>query len=130
MKPGTKLDAGKPRMSLFPAGALRAIVAVLEYGAVKYSPGGWRLVTEANVRYYDALQRHLDAWRLGERFDAESGLLHLAHAACCAVFLLGLELDAQATPVGAGEAIGSKAVGSSDPAEKRSPAVRARGDRP
>ena len=34
-----KLDAAKPRMSLFPLRPLQAVVGVLEYGAAKYSKG-------------------------------------------------------------------------------------------
>jgi len=32
--------------------------------------------------------RHLTAWWAGEDLDPESGLHHLAHAACCLMFLL------------------------------------------
>lgn len=88
---GVKLDAGKPRWSLLPFGAIRSVVEVLEYGARKYSPGNWRLVENARERYFDATLRHLTAWWQGETNDPESGLPHLAHAACCVLFLLALE---------------------------------------
>jgi hypothetical protein len=89
-----KQDAGKSRWSLLPWKAVAAVVDVLEYGAKKYSPESWRGVPDARVRYYDATMRHLHAWwGEDERNDAESGLPHLAHACCCVVFLLALELE-------------------------------------
>jgi hypothetical protein len=94
LPPGSKLDAQKPRWSLFPWDALEAVLSVLEHGAVKYSVDGWTKVPESRRRYYDALMRHLVAWWGGERLDRESGLPHLAHLSCNALFLLALELRA------------------------------------
>ncbi len=91
MTEGAKLDAGKPRWSLLPWQAVARVVEVLEYGARKYAVDNWRLVPDARRRYFDAAQRHLLAWWGGELVDAESGLPHLAHAACCALFLLAFE---------------------------------------
>lgn len=85
---GTKLDAQKPRMTLLPKGALASIVAVLEFGAKRYGVGNWQHVAEARTRYFDAAQRHLWAWWDGTRVDSDSGLPHLAHAACSLLFLL------------------------------------------
>ena len=85
---GTKYDGGKMRYSLLPKGVVSAIVQVLEYGATKYAPNNWQLLPDADARYYDALMRHLAAWRDGESHDAESGLPHMAHVLCNAAFLL------------------------------------------
>lgn len=85
---GIKHDHGKRRWSLLPMEALEPVVRVLEFGARKYSVDNWMCVPEPTTRYYDALQRHLVAWRSGESFDPESGEHHLAHAGCCLVFLL------------------------------------------
>jgi hypothetical protein len=71
--------------------ALEPIVRVLEFGAAKYEPDGWKSVPDATTRYYDSLQRHLIAWRSGEVNDPDSGEHHLAHAGCCLVFLLWFE---------------------------------------
>jgi hypothetical protein len=90
---GTKHDQGKRRYSLLPWRAVEAVVDVLEYGAVKYAPEGWRQVKDADRRYFDAALRHLLAWRGGERDDAESALPHLAHAACCVLFLLAFDKE-------------------------------------
>ncbi len=91
-EPGVKHDAGKPRWGLLPTKALGAIVGVLTFGAQKYAPGNWRRVEKARDRYYDALLRHLTAWHEGEVTDPESGMHHLAHAGCCLLFLLELDI--------------------------------------
>jgi hypothetical protein len=84
---GLKLDAEKPRLSLIPGAALVEIALVLEYGARKYAVGNWRHVRPTR-RYLDAALRHLHAAADGEETDPESGLSHLAHAACSLAFLL------------------------------------------
>ena len=84
---GNKLDQNKPRMSLLPKGALNAVIRVLEFGATKYQVDNWKHVPEAKTRYYDAMQRHIDAWWHGEQKDPETGEHHLAHAICCGMFL-------------------------------------------
>ena len=90
---GLKLDDGKLDYSLVDAEAEKEFVAVLTYGAVKYEPGNWAHVKDAERRYYSALRRHLeDDLHVGYVVDDETGLLHLAHAACCVHFLLALRL--------------------------------------
>ena len=84
---GKKLDQNKPRMSLLPKGALNAVIRVLEFGATKYQADNWKHVPDAKTRYYDAMQRHIDAWWQGEQKDPETGEHHLAHAICCGMFL-------------------------------------------
>ena len=93
LKEGTKHDAQKPRWSLLPTVAIQAVIGVLEYGAQKYAPENWRKVENARTRYYDAAMRHIHSWWLGEQIDAESGHHHLAHAICCLVFLLAVEVE-------------------------------------
>lgn len=86
-----KKDGGKDRWSLLPWKGVRWIVKVLGFGAKKYKPGGWRTVDNAVERYGDAAARHLAAYLDGEIIDPESGLPHLAHMSCCAIFLLELD---------------------------------------
>jgi len=86
-----KFDRGKIRFSLIPLNALRAIGEVLEFGANKYSANSWKKV-RPYARYYDSALRHLYAWKEGEKKDPESDLSHLAHAACCVIFLLWFSL--------------------------------------
>lgn len=88
MTEGRKNDAGKPRWDLIPYDALGSVVDVLTYGASKYGAWNWTRVPESRDRYFAAAMRHLVAWRSGEANDPESGLPHLAHAACCVLFLI------------------------------------------
>lgn len=90
-KTGNKADDGKDRWDLLPTKAVRAVVKVLTFGAKKYAPENWRKVPDARRRYYAAALRHLTAWWEGETDDPETGLHHLAHAACCIIFLLEVE---------------------------------------
>ena len=87
-----KSDIGKRRFSLVPVGVLAAVVDVLEYGAHKYAPDNWQTVEDGEKRYYDALLRHLFAWKEGEAIDDESGLPHIAHVAANALFLVWFDL--------------------------------------
>lgn len=96
LDPGVKHDAAKPRWSLLPLTAVGRVVDVLEFGARKYAPGNWQRVPGARDRYFDAALRHLVAWRTGETADPESGHHHLAHAACCVLFLLWFETEEKA----------------------------------
>lgn len=86
---GAKYDSGKPQLSLLPWDALEAVARVLEYGIRKYGVrDSWRTVPDGHRRYVDAALRHLAAVAQGEDTDSESGLPHLAHAACSALFAL------------------------------------------
>jgi hypothetical protein len=85
---GRKFDGNKLEYGLLPPFALEATVDVLTFGAQKYERDNWKRVPDSKRRYFDALQRHLWAWKKGEIFDPESGKHHLAHAQCCLMFLL------------------------------------------
>ena len=89
---GVKNDAEKAPWDLLPWRALSAVVGVLEHGRRKYSAWNWVGVPRARERYFAALQRHMTAWWGGETLDPDSHLRHLAHAGCCVLFLLALEL--------------------------------------
>lgn len=90
---GEKHDAGKPRYDLMPVDAERMVVEVLTYGAKKYAPDNWRHVENASSRYYSAARRHMEAWRSGELSDSETDCHHLAHAICCLMFQLQLDIE-------------------------------------
>lgn len=81
-----KKDAGKNQLRLLPHAALLGVGEVLTHGAEKYAPDNWRKV-DVRGRYYDAMLRHAFAWWNGEDTDPDSGLPHLDHMACCALFL-------------------------------------------
>jgi hypothetical protein len=92
---GAKYDGGKLLFRALTRGLalpLRAVAAVLTYGALKYKEDSWQHVPDAKARYESALDRHLNAWKAGEECDEESGLPHLAHAACNALFLLWFDI--------------------------------------
>jgi hypothetical protein len=84
---GRKFDGGKLEYGLLPPLALEETVKVLTFGAQKYERDNWQKVPDAKRRYFDALQRHVWAWKRGEQIDQESGIHHLAHAMCCLMFL-------------------------------------------
>jgi hypothetical protein len=97
---GVKYDTGKPEYGLIPPYALDEMVKVLTAGAQKYSADNWRKVDNGQVRYFNAMQRHVWAWKRGEHFDPETGLHHLAHAACCLYFLMETQLEPSKTQPG------------------------------
>jgi hypothetical protein len=96
MGKGIKYDSDKIRMDLLPFEALEAVAKVLTFGAKKYDENGWQKVDCAERRYTAALLRHLVAIQCDERFDAESGLLHAAHMATNALFVLWFEIQKEA----------------------------------
>ncbi|CUH74602.1 hypothetical protein AXI70_gp27 [Cronobacter phage Dev-CD-23823] len=91
---GLKFDGDKPRMDLLVDGcpnALENVASVLTFGAKKYEAHSWQHVPSGETRYKAALLRHLTAYAKGEAVDPESGMSHLAHVACNALFILELE---------------------------------------
>ena len=89
---GRKFDGGKLEYGLLPPLALEETVKVLTFGAQKYARDNWQIVPDAKRRYFDAVQRHMWAWKQGEQMDPESGIHHLAHAMCGLMFLLERDL--------------------------------------
>lgn len=92
---GVKADQGKPRLGLVLVEvphAFEKLGTLLGFGADKYAVGNWDKVPEGEMRYLDALMRHLTQHHKGEKIDPESGELHLAHAAVNIMFLLDKEL--------------------------------------
>lgn len=93
---GVKLDGGKPRLDLVLgdfADALWSVGDVGTYGANKYTDKGWQEVDNGIERYSNAMLRHYLNYRKGIIYDAESGLLHLAHMAWNALAILQLHLN-------------------------------------
>lgn len=82
-----RFNTGKTRYDLVPKYPLEQIAKVMTRGAEKYAPYNWAKgmpwsECEASLR------RHLEAYALGEDFDPETGLYHLAHLAVNAMFLI------------------------------------------
>ena len=84
---GRKFDGNKIQYGLLPPLALKATAEILTFGAEKYEPVNSKQVPDSKSRYFDALQRHLWAWKTGEQNDPETEKNHLAHAMCCLMFL-------------------------------------------
>jgi len=83
---GVKFDQEKPKMSLVPNLALEEVAKVMTYGAKKYASYNWMSGFDW-TRLSDAAMRHINAFNAGKDIDPESGLSHLAHAACCVMML-------------------------------------------
>lgn len=82
-----RADGGKPSVDLLPPKALLLMAQVLTKGADKYGRVNWQ-AGMAWSRCYASCLRHLFSWWSGETNDPETGLNHLAHAACNILFLL------------------------------------------
>lgn len=85
-----KFDQDKLPLHLLSTEAMNQTAAVLQFGADKYAAHNWRKGF-AWSRPLSAALRHITAFNAGEDKDPESGLSHLAHAACCIMFLLEFE---------------------------------------
>jgi uncharacterized HAD superfamily protein len=83
---GLRDNQGKPRIDLAPADAMIHVGKVLAMGADKYAERNW----EHGMKYSKvvaSLERHLAKWKAGEDLDNESGLHHIDHVLCNALFL-------------------------------------------
>ena len=90
MGTAVKFDQDKLPLHLLSTEAMNQTAAVLAFGAQKYAEHNWRNGF-AWSRPLSAAMRHITAFNDGEDTDPESGLSHLAHAACCIMFLLEFE---------------------------------------
>ncbi len=83
---GERKNEGKLKWSLVPQSALEPMVRVLEFGSIKYSPDNWMKGLSVS-EMCESLKRHLDAFMEGEDMDPESGLLHIGHLQCNALYI-------------------------------------------
>jgi hypothetical protein len=90
-------DDGKPPLARLPLRALRQVALVQLYGAHKYDEfDNYRKGMETS-RNASCAMRHIADHMDGQDMDPESGLPHLAHAACRILFML--ENIAQGTAI-------------------------------
>jgi hypothetical protein len=81
-------DEGKPPLAMLPWDALNEVAMVQLYGEKKYKDfHNYRKGMRVCKNLSCAL-RHITKWIMGQDNDPESGLSHLAHAACRLLFLL------------------------------------------
>lgn len=85
---GVKYDSEKIRFDLIPPECEAMIAAVLTIGSLKYSANNWQKIEDIQTRYFNAESRHMNAKRLGEVFDPETGLPHSAQAVVSLIFIL------------------------------------------
>lgn len=90
MSKALKYDDGKPDMSLLPPVAIVEISKVWSFGSQKYADFNWQHGFKWR-RPIAAALRHIFAWLSGQSTDPESGLPHLAHAACCLMMVIHFE---------------------------------------
>ncbi len=96
MAAGVKHDGEKVRMELLFEGmpdALEAVGEVLTFGAQKYDDNNWKLLENLQSRYRGGALRHSLEQAKGIDRDDETGMLHLAHEACCVLFKLQAKIE-------------------------------------
>lgn len=79
---------GKLRWDLLPLAEIEDIVRVYTEGAKKYVENSWQDIPDGFNRYLGATMRHLVAYTKGERFDSDTGCMHLAQVAWNAIAML------------------------------------------
>jgi hypothetical protein len=82
---GLRFNTGKIRWSLVHYKSIEPMVRVLEFGAAKYDDHNWQKGLKP-VEILECMQRHLAALMDGETHDKESGLPHIGHILCNAMF--------------------------------------------
>jgi hypothetical protein len=80
-----RYNAGKPKWSLVHFESLVPMIRVLEYGCIKYAPFNWQKPMDL-MEILESMQRHLAALFDGEICDKESGVSHMGHIQCNAMF--------------------------------------------
>ena len=93
MSEGRKFDSEKPKMYLLPPKAIIEVSKILTFGAAKYDEDNWRKLDNLQNRYTGGALRHIFAHMDGELKDPETNSSHLAHAICCLLFKLEIELE-------------------------------------
>ena len=85
MEKGTRYNEGKLKCGLVHYESLEPMIKVLEFGANKYGIGNWQKGLDKR-EILESLQRHLAALMDGEEFDSETGISHMGHIQCNAMF--------------------------------------------
>lgn len=81
-----RYNENKPQYSYLCLRSLTPAAYVMEFGARKYGRDNWRK-GQPREQILDSLLRHVAALLAGEEIDPESGLHHIGHIQCNAMFL-------------------------------------------
>ncbi len=87
-----KKISNKLQWSLMPFKELEEVMGVIQFGANKYQPDGWKQSQNPN-EFFDALMRHIIEWIKAKNNgqipkDTDSGFNPLAHIIANALFLM------------------------------------------
>lgn len=82
---GLRYNDGKLKWTYVHFGSLEPMVKVLMFGAQKYEPFNWQKGLKKD-EILESMQRHLGKLIDGEENDPESGLHHIGHIMCNAMF--------------------------------------------
>ena len=80
-----RYNSDKLKWSLVHFKSLEPLVRVLEFGAKKYAPENWKKGLDKK-EILESMMRHLAALMDGESCDSESGIHHMGHIQCNAMF--------------------------------------------
>jgi len=87
---GVKHDGEKNPLDLLSPFAIEEVGKVLSFGKRKYSARNWEKGISF-TRLLGAVLRHTFAYMRGETHDPETGLSHMAHVMCEAMFIIHFE---------------------------------------
>lgn len=80
-----RFNEGKLKWSLVHYESLEPMIKVLEFGAKKYAPRNWQKSMDLS-EILESMQRHLAALMDGQDCDPETGISHMGHIQCNAMF--------------------------------------------
>lgn len=86
-----RFSEGKVRYDLVAPWAMDQIAKVYTYGTIKYDDDNWWKGLRWKKDVLGCIFRHVWKWVRGEKWDDESGLHHLAHAAWNCMALMEYE---------------------------------------
>ena len=83
-----KFDTSKPALELVEPGYIIGTGEILTMGMEKYGRNNWKNAKPEDIeRIKGAMLRHLMSYLSGDKIDDESGLNHMYHISCNAMFL-------------------------------------------
>lgn len=88
-----RFNENKTRYDLVAPYAMEELAKVYTYGTIKYDDDNWWKGLKWKKDVLGCIFRHVWKWVRGEKYDDESGLHHLAHAAWNCFTLMEYELN-------------------------------------